>query len=95
MTPSEIEAELSDIRAQFSQLQEQQNIHTKAWASLAAQYRILGAAMLTVAVVLFVLQIWLRESSAMPVVSLLLLQSLPLLLFRYALGSAAAKAVRA
>ena len=51
--------------------------------------------MLTVAVVLFVLQIWLRESSAMPVVSLLLLQSLPLLLFRYALGSAAAKAVRA
>jgi hypothetical protein len=95
MTPSEVEAELTGLRAQLSQLQEQQDTRAKAWASLAVQYRYLAAVMLGMAAVVVLVQIWMRDSSAMPLVSLLVLQALPLLLLRAALVSAAAKAGRA
>jgi len=95
MTAPEIEAELAEVRAQLSQLQEQEDIRTRAWRALAVQYRNLAAVMLGTAVVLLLVQLWMRDSSTMPMVSLLALQALPLLLLRTALGSATAKAGRA
>jgi Flp pilus assembly protein TadB len=95
MTPSEIEAELTALRGQLSQLQEQQDIRTKAWASIGLQCRNLAVAILGVAVVVFLVAMWLGQSSAVPLTSILVLQTFPLLLLRTALGSAAAKAGRA
>jgi len=95
MTPSEIEAELGTLRAQISKLQEQQDIRAKAWASLGVQYRNIAAVLLAAAVILLVLQIWYRDSSVMPLVALIVVQTLPLSLFRASLRSPTAKAERA
>jgi hypothetical protein len=92
MTPSEMEAELGSLRAQLSQLREQQDVRAAAWATIAVQCRVLAFVLIALAVGLYLLGAWLKDSSVTPLSALVLLQIFPLLYLRMALVTPVRKA---
>jgi hypothetical protein len=91
MTQVEIEAELNSLRAQLSQLHEQQDTRTKAWLSIGVLCWCFALLLFVTSAIVFSLGVWFRDSSVTPLGAIIFLQIFPVMLLSSALWSGRAK----
>jgi hypothetical protein len=93
MTPSEMEAELKSLREQFSHLNQQQEVRTKAWLSIGLWCWCFAVLLFALAAIAFSLGVWHNDSSITLLGPIIFLQIFPVGLLGSALWSGRGRSV--